>query len=53
MTSYTRAWFARRRPPASGGFAAALGFTLAGFLLNQLIACNTVIWCGPLSLPVR
>ncbi len=47
------AWFARRRPTATGAFAAALGFTLAGFVLNQLVTCNTLMWCGPLSLPVR
>ncbi len=46
------AWFARRKRSASGAFAAALTFTLAGFVLNQLVTCNTVQWCGPLSLPV-
>lgn len=32
----------------------ALGFagTLVGFFLNQLVVCNTVIWCGALSLPI-
>lgn len=26
---------------------------LGGFLLNQLAVCNTLIWCGPLSWPMR
>lgn len=32
----------------------ALGFagTLVGFFLNQLVVCNTVMWCGALSLPI-
>lgn len=33
----------------------ALGFTgaLVGFFLNQLFVCNTLMWCGALSLPIR
>lgn len=32
----------------------ALGFagTLVGFLLNQLVVCNTLMWCGAFSLPI-
>jgi len=32
----------------------ALGFTgtLVGFFLSQLVVCNTVMWCGALSLPI-
>ncbi len=47
------AWFARRKSSASAAFVAALAFTLTGFMLNQLVTCNTVLWCGPLSLPVH
>ncbi len=37
-------------------FAAFLfGFVglLAGYFINQLVVCNTVMWCGPLSLPIK
>ncbi|MEK0363552.1 hypothetical protein [Pseudomonas sp. CBC3] len=32
----------------------ALGFagTLVGFFLNQVVVCNTLMWCGPFSLPI-
>jgi hypothetical protein len=26
---------------------------LSGFFINQLIVCNTVMWCGPLSMDIR
>jgi hypothetical protein len=26
---------------------------LSGFFINQLVVCNTVIWCGPLSMDIR
>ena len=34
---------------------AVLGFLglLSGFFINQLIVCNTVMWCGPLSMSIR
>lgn len=25
----------------------------AGYFVNQLLVCNTVVWCGPLSLPIK
>ena len=31
---------------------AAFSGLLTGFFVNQLVVCNTVMWCGPLSLPV-
>jgi|SRR5690606_3455086 len=37
----------RRHPLQCFGLA-LLGF-LSGFLLNQLLICNSVMWCGPLS----
>jgi hypothetical protein len=37
--------------------ASAFGFgfvsLLAGYFINQLVVCNTVMWCGPLSLPIK
>ncbi|MBC8650699.1 hypothetical protein GYM54_07970 [Pseudomonas sp. MTM4] len=35
--------------------AMALGFAgaLVGFFLNQLVVCNTLMWCGAFSLPAR
>lgn len=24
-----------------------------GYFINQLVVCNTVMWCGPLSLPIN
>jgi len=29
-----------------------VGFGI-GYFLNQLLVCNTVMWCGPLSLPIK
>ncbi|WP_233080872.1 hypothetical protein [Rheinheimera soli] len=26
--------------------------TLLGFIINQLVVCNTVMWCGPLTVAV-
>jgi hypothetical protein len=26
---------------------------LGGFLVNQLVVCNTGVWCGPLSMLIR
>lgn len=34
--------------PALGFIAGIVGVT-AGFLINQLLVCNTVMWCGPIS----
>jgi hypothetical protein len=43
----------RRWPgPLAGLFCGSLGL-LGGFLLNQLVVCNTLMWCGPLSWPIR
>lgn len=25
----------------------------SGYFINQLVVCNTVMWCGPLSLPIK
>lgn len=45
-----------KRKLSAGAFASfligAAGF-LGGFFANQLLVCNTVFWCGPLSLPVK
>ncbi|UWX04228.1 hypothetical protein H1235_02575 [Pseudoxanthomonas sp. NC8] len=30
-----------------------LGGLLGGFLANQLVVCNTVMWCGPFSMDIR
>ena len=30
-----------------------LGGFGVGYFLNQLLVCNTVMWCGPLSLPIK
>ena len=30
-----------------------LGGILIGYLINQTIICNTVMWCGPLSLTIK
>jgi hypothetical protein len=24
-----------------------------GYFMNQLLVCNTVMWCGPMSLPIK
>ena len=35
--------------------AMSLGLSglLIGYFINQVIVCNTVMWCGPLSLPIK
>jgi len=30
-----------------------LGGLLIGYLINQTVVCNTVMWCGPLSMPIK
>lgn len=30
-----------------------LSSLLIGYFINQVIICNTVMWCGPLSLPIK
>ena len=30
-----------------------LGSLLVGYLINQTVVCNTVMWCGPLSMPTK
>lgn len=30
-----------------------LGGLLVGYLINQVVVCNTVMWCGLLSIPVK
>ena len=30
-----------------------LGGLLIGYLINQIVVCNTVMWCGPLSMPIK
>ena len=39
----------RRWPGPSTAFALGLGGLLLGFAANQLVVCNTLMWCGPLS----
>ena len=45
----------RRYVSASQVFALLAGFAgfIVGFFINQLLICNTVMWCGPLSLPLK
>ena len=49
------AFFARKkqitRPFIS--FLLGLGGYGGGYFINQLVLCNTVMWCGPLSLPIK
>ena len=33
-------------------FLLGLGGWGGGYFINQLVVCNTVMWCGPLSLPL-
>ncbi|MGO1068157.1 hypothetical protein [Lysobacter sp. CA199] len=48
------ALFARRRRSAAvAAFAAGLLFVLLGFGANQMVVCNTLMWCGPLSAPIH
>ena len=28
-----------------------IGGLLGGFLINQVVVCNTIMWCGPMSWP--
>jgi predicted membrane protein len=45
-----------RRVVSTGpALALVTGFSgvMVGFLINQLLVCNTVMWCGPLSLTVK
>lgn len=42
----------RLRHPAAILLSGMLGL-LGGFFVNQLVVCNTVVWCGPLSMDVR
>lgn len=34
-------------------FLLGLGGCGGGYFLNQQVVCNTVIWCGPMSLPIK
>lgn len=34
-------------------FLLGLGGCGGGYFLNQLLVCNTVMWCGPISLPIK
>ncbi|MFT3959834.1 hypothetical protein [Propionivibrio sp.] len=34
-------------------FLLGLGGYGTGYFLNQLVVCNTVMWCGPLSLSIK
>ena len=45
----------RRHTSAGSALALVFGFAgvAVGFLINQLLVCNTVMWCGPLSLPFK
>jgi hypothetical protein len=36
-----------------GAFLLGLGGFGGGYLLNHLLLCNTVMWCGPMSLPFK
>ena len=45
------AYLANRSPRLTlqGAFIMGLAGILSGFFINQLIVCNTVMWCGVLS----
>lgn len=45
----------RRHASTGPAFALIIGFAgiVVGFFINQLLVCNTVMWCGPLSLPLK
>jgi hypothetical protein len=49
------AFITRKRQVANPFLAFLLGVAGfgTGYFLNQLLICNTVMWCGPLSLPIR
>jgi hypothetical protein len=34
-------------------FLMGLGSFGIGYFINQLVLCNTYVWCGPLSFPIR
>ena len=34
-------------------FSMGLCGLLVGYFINQTIVCNTVMWCGPLSMPIK
>jgi hypothetical protein len=34
-------------------FLLGLGGCGGGYFINQLVVCNTVMWCGSLSLPIK
>lgn len=38
--------------PATALIVAFVGVSI-GFFINQLLVCNTVMWCGPLSLSLK
>lgn len=44
----------KRWPEAGYGMAFAIGFAGlgGGFLANQWLVCQTLMWCGPLSLSI-
>ena len=45
-----------RRYASVGPISALItGFAgvMVGFFINQLLLCNTVMWCGPISLPLK
>jgi hypothetical protein len=37
--------------PLAGLLSGLLGL-LSGFLVNQIVVCNTLMWCGPLSMKI-
>lgn len=45
----------RRHASTGPAFALIIGFAgvVVGFFINQLLVCNTVMWCGPLSHPLK
>jgi hypothetical protein len=46
------AFLSRRLSRPISVLALGFGGALVGFFLNQLVVCNTVVWCGALSLPI-
>lgn len=49
------AFFARKLAVANPFFTFLLGVAGfgVGYFVNQLLVCNTVMWCGLLSLPIK
>lgn len=48
--------FVARKKQITRPFAAfllGLGGYGGGYFINQLVVCNTLMWCGPLSLPIK